>query len=108
MNRILAVVCVVIGAFAIGCGGKGVEAPERLPDEEVPAYREAVAKLMPYIVLEDSAYRLTISEDDAARLGVPEKYYERTKRELEYTNYLVREEYNSKGIPVDMTDWASR
>lgn len=108
MNRILAMLVVAIVAIAMGCGGKGVEAPEQLPDEEVPAYREAVAKLMPYIVLEDSAYSLTISEDDAVGLGVPEKYYDRTKRELEYTNYLVKEEYNSKGIPVDMTDWKSR
>lgn len=79
--------------------------PERLPDEEVSAFRESAIKMMPYITLEDSAYHLTISKDKAAGLGIPVKYYDRMRQELEYTNYIVREEYSKKGIPIEMPEY---
>lgn len=95
--------CAVIMLAA--CGPCRPSQPERLPDDEVPAFRTAAVKMAPYIVLEDSAYHLTISKEDASGIGVPGKYYDRMRQELEYTNYLVREEYNKKGIPIEMPDF---
>lgn len=91
--------------LTISCGNNRPHQPERLPDDEIPAYRTACLKIADYIVLEDSAYHLTISKQQAAQIGVPEKYYDRIQQELDYTNYLVREEYNKKGIPIEMPEF---
>ncbi len=84
------------------CSGRKPTAPERLSDVELAAYREAVIKLYPYVVLQDSAYHITISKSEAAKLRIPGKYYDRLKEDLDYTNYVVREEYNKQGIPIEM------
>lgn len=102
MNKIFYIAIVLLCA---SCGDPKPNQPERLPDSEVAVFREAAIKMSEYIVLEDSAYRLTIDKEKALRLGVPEKYYQRMKQELEYTNYLVREEYNKKGIPIEMPEY---
>ncbi len=101
MNKIFYIIVVLLCA---SCVAKP-DQPEMLPDSEVAVFREAAIKMSEYIVLEDSAYRLTIDKEKALRLGVPEKYYNRMKQELEYTNYLVREEYNKKGIPIEMPEY---
>ena len=46
-----------------------------------------------------------MTEDSAARLGIPGKYFKRAAQELEYTNYLIHEEYNKKGIPMEMPEY---
>ncbi|MDE6859608.1 MAG: hypothetical protein K2J65_04255 [Duncaniella sp.] len=90
----------------VSCADNKPKPPERLPEEEVPAYREAVIKMSKYIVLEeDSVYHFTLSKDKAVALGIPEKYYDRMWQDLEYTNYIVREEYNEKGIPIEMAEY---
>lgn len=94
----------LIGLMA-GCGDGKPRQPERLPDDEVPAFREACIKMAHHIVLKDSAYRLTIPKDSAMRLGIPGRYYDRMQQELEYTNYIVKEEYNKKGIPIEMPEY---
>ncbi len=83
------------------CGDRVPRQPERLPDDEIPAYREAVAKMAPYVELCDSAFSLNAPRERAKELGVPEKYYDRIKQELEYTNYLISE-HNKKGEHVDL------
>lgn len=102
MNKI---VYILAAMSCAGCVNSGPQQPAPLPDSEVAVFREAALKMSEYIVLEDSAYRLTIDKEKALRLGVPEKYYHRMKQELEYTNYLVREEYNKKGIPIEMPEY---
>ncbi|MCM1518781.1 MAG: hypothetical protein NC117_09085 [Pseudoflavonifractor sp.] len=88
-----------------GCAGNRPEAPERIPDEEVAAYREAAEMMSRHIVLEDSAYHFTIGRDAAVDSGIPGCYYDRMVQELEYTNYLIREKYNKKGINIDLSDY---
>ena len=88
--------------MAAGCR-KAPQAPERLPQDELPAYREAMQKLRPYIVLEDSVFRITLSEQDAADMGVPTKYYNRAKKDIDYTNYLL-EPPNRECKPIDIPD----
>ncbi|MDE6338060.1 MAG: hypothetical protein K2L34_15955, partial [Muribaculaceae bacterium] len=68
------------------------------------AYKEAIIKIYPYIVIEDSAYRITISKEEAIRMQVSEKYFDRITQDLEYTNYIVKEEYNKKGIPIELSE----
>lgn len=81
------------------CGTKAPVQPESLPDEEIAPFREAAIKLSPYIVLEDSAFHITIPKSEAIELGVPEKYYLRIEQELEYTNYTISEA-NRQGQPI--------
>lgn len=93
----------------MGCTGGGAihkpEQPTMLPEEEIPAYREALVKMAPYVMIADSAYHITISKDKAIEIGVPEKYFDMLLQDLEYTNYIVHEEYNKKGIPIEMTEY---
>lgn len=100
---------IVLGLWLMGCTGGGTvhkpEPPAMLPQEEIPAYREALIKMAPYVVLIDSAYHLEITKDKAMEMGVPEKYFERLQQDLDYTNYIVREEYNKKGIPIEMSEY---
>lgn len=108
MNRLNTIERTVILAAVVAfyaCAGSPPTPPARLPDSEIPAYREAAHKLARYIVMEDSSFHLTITEDSAARLGIPGKYFKRAAQELEYTNYLIHEEYNKKGIPVEMPEY---
>lgn len=78
--------------------------PERIPHSELEAYKEALITIYPYLVLQDSAYRITISKEEAVKMHVPENYYDRMMQDLEYTNYIIREEYNKKGLPITLTD----
>ena len=94
----------LIGLVA-GCGDGKPRPPERLPDDEIPAFRDACIKMAHHIILKDSAYHLPIAQDSAMRLGIPGRYYDRMQQELEYTNYIVREEYNKKGIPIEMSEY---
>lgn len=102
MMRLIYVALIMLVA---GCAGNKPEAPERIPDEEIAAYREAAAKMSRHIVLEDSAFHFTIDREMAVDSGIPARYYDRMVRELEYTNYLIREEYNRKGIKIDLSDY---
>lgn len=87
----------------IGCS-REKKPPERIPEAELASYKEALIKIYPYIVLKDSAYHITISKEEAVKMQVTEKYYDRMVQDLEYTNHLVREEYNKKGIPIEMPE----
>ena len=93
---------IALAVMAAGCR-KAPQAPERLPQDELPAYREAMQKLRPYIVLEDSVFSITLSEQAAADIGVPSEYYNRAKKDIDYTNYLI-ETHNREGQPIDITD----
>ena len=88
----------------IGCAEKKTKQPEMLPEEEIPAFREAVEKMAQYIVLEDSAYHFTISKEKALDNGIPEKYYHRMQQELDFANYTIRE-HNKKGIPITVPEY---
>lgn len=85
----------------MACSDSKPKAPEKLPEDELPAYLEAVKTIYGYITLEDSAYNLTISKEKAAELGIPAKYYDRMKQDLDYTNHLIRE-YNHQGHHVTL------
>lgn len=87
-----------------GCAEKAPKQPGRLPDKEVPAFREAAIKMTKYIVLEDSAYHFTISKEKAVEQGIPEKYYTRMQQELDFANYTIKD-YNRKGIPISVDDY---
>lgn len=102
MKRLIIVALV---ASVLSCGNDRPKAPERLPEDEIPAYREAIFKMSEYIVLEDSAYHFIITREQAVDSGIPARYYDRMQQELDYTNYIVREEYNKKGIPVEMAEY---
>ncbi len=93
--------------MTLSCSDTKPSVPDPLPEEEVGAYREAVSLVSKYVVLKDSAYHLSITKDKAVELGVPPKYYDRIMQDLEYTNYLIEEEYNKKGIPVELTDFVA-
>ena len=97
------VYCLLLTLFS-GCLEKVPKQPERLPDEEVPAFREAAIKMTQYIVLEDSAYHITISKEQAVENGISEKYFNRMQQELDYTNYTIKE-YNRKGIPISIDEY---
>lgn len=87
-----------------GCSEKESKQPDRLPSEEIPAFREAAMKMTEYIVWEDSAFRLTIPEEKAIEIGIPGKYYKRVKEELDYTNHAISDN-KRKGIPVAVDDY---
>lgn len=97
-------IVIAVSIFLASCAGKAPNQPEKLPDDEIPAFREAAAKMSKYIVMEDSAFHFTISKEEAFDLGVSEKYYDRIQQELDYTNYLIKEEYNKMGIPIEMPE----
>ena len=90
-----------LGLSLAACGADVPRQPERLPDDEIPAFTEAVGRIAPYVRLCDSVFTLTVSASQAARLGIPEKYYERMRQELEYTNYLIRE-HNRNGQLIEL------
>lgn len=99
----------LIAAFGVSglvcaCSQSKPTPPERLPDDEVEAYREAIAKILPYVTLDDSVFGLSITKDEALKLDVSERYYDRIQQDLDYTNYLIKEEYNSKGIKIDLLE----
>lgn len=101
-KRLAYALSIVVLVAASACCDRKPKAPERLPDEELAAYREAVIKLYPYVVLKDSAYHITISKSEAAKLRIPGKYFDRLKEDLDYTNHIIREEYIKRGIPIEM------
>ena len=104
--RMLAYFFVIL--FLSGCTERVPGQPERLAEDELPAYREASAKMSKYIELEDSAFHLTISKEKALENGVSEKYYLRIQQELDFTNYTIKE-CNKKGMPIDIDDyWQTR
>lgn len=103
-NLLLIIFIFIIAAGCTNSPGKP-EPPDRLPDDEVPAFRDAAIKIMPYLTVKDSAYHITISKEEALRIGIPEQYFNRMLKEIEYTNYLIREEYNKKGIPVEIPEY---
>lgn len=102
MNRLLLSAAIALSIAAAGCR-KAPETPEKLPQDELPAYREAMRKLHPFIVLEDSVFRITLSEQDAADMGIPSEYYNRAQKDIDYTNYLI-EKHNREGRPIDLPD----
>lgn len=98
------IIYIFLLALFCGCAEKAPKQPERLPDEEVPVFRQAAIKMTKYIVLKDSAYHFTISKETAVEKGIPEKYYTRMQQELDFANYTIKE-YNRKGIPISIDDY---
>ena len=98
-------ILIVALILLMSCDGNKPKQLDRLPKNEIPGYREATMKMSEYIMLKDSTYYFTISKDKAIELGIPAKYYDRMQQELDYTNYIVREEYNKKGIPIEMSEF---
>ena len=58
--------------------------------EEVKQKRAAAMILSDYVVLEDTQYRLDISEQKAQELGVPPHLYEVIKNEISSTNAAIQ------------------
>lgn len=103
-KKIIYLLTFVVTLSVAGCRDGKPKPPEQLPDSEIGAYKEALIKIYPYLVLEDSTYRITISKQEAEKLQVPEKYYDRIVEDLDYTNYIIKEEYNNKGIPIELSE----
>lgn len=97
------VYCFLLILFS-GCSNEKPKQPGMLPEEEIPAFREAAIKMTEYIELKDSAFHLTISKKSAVEQGIPEKYYNRMQQELEFTNYTIKE-YNRKGMPISIDEY---
>lgn len=104
-NGMKKIIYIAFLSLFISCGNDKPQAPERLPENELPAYREAIIKMAEYIVIEDSAYHFTITKERAVDLDIPTKYYDRMQQELDFTNYIIKEEYNKKGIPIEMPEY---
>ncbi len=98
---------IIVGLLVIlflGCSEKKPKQPEMLPQDEIPAYREAIKKMAKYIILEDSAYHFTISKDEALEKGIPENYYTRMQQELDFANYTIKE-HTKQGIPITIPEY---
>lgn len=103
-KKIICLLTFVLTLSVAGCRDGKPKPPAQLPDSEIGAYKEVLIKIYPYLVLEDSAYRITISKQEAEKMQVPEKYYDRIVEDLDYTNYIIKEEYNNKGIPIELSE----
>ncbi len=98
---------IIVGLLVIlflGCSEKKPKQLKMLPQDEIPAYREAIKKMAKYIILEDSAYHFTISKDEALKKGIPENYYTRMQQELDFANYTIKE-HNKQGIPITIPEY---
>lgn len=81
-----------------------------LPDSEVATFpkkykaqRAASVILIDYIEQKDSTYYLTISREDAKKLGVDGDLYDNIKKSLDNTNNGIKE-LNKKGEKIELLD----
>lgn len=81
-----------------------------LPDSEVASFpekykaqRAASVILIDYIEQKDSTYYLTISREDAKKLGVDGDLYDNIKKSLDNTNNGIKE-LNKKGEKIELLD----
>ena len=81
-----------------------------LPDSEVATFpqkykaqRAASVILIDYIEQKDSTYYLTISREDAKKLGVDGDLYDNIKKSLDNTNNAIKE-LNKKGEKIELLD----
>lgn len=81
-----------------------------LPDSEVATFpekykaqRAAAVILTEYIEQKDSTYYLTISREDAKKLGVDGDLYDNIKKSLDNTNNGIKE-LNKKGEKIELLD----
>lgn len=81
-----------------------------LPDSEVATFpekykaqRAASVILIDYIEQKDSTYYLTISREDAKKLGVDGDLYDNVKKSLDNTNNGIKE-LNKKGEKIELLD----
>ena len=81
-----------------------------LPDSEVATFpqkykaqRAASVILVNYVEQKDSTYYLTISREDAKKLGVDGDLYDNVKKSLNNTNNAIKE-LNKKGEKIELLD----
>ena len=81
-----------------------------LPDSEVATFpqkykaqRAASVILIDYIEQKDSTYYLTISREDAKKLGVDGDLYDNIKKSLDNTNNAIKE-LKKKGEKIELLD----
>lgn len=81
-----------------------------LPDSEVATFpkkykaqRAASVILIDYIEQKDSTYYLTISREDAKKLGVDGDLYDNVVKDLDNTNNAIKE-LNKKGEKIELLD----
>ena len=81
-----------------------------LPDSEVATFpekykaqRAAAVILTEYIEQKDSSFYLTISREDAKKLGVDGDLYDNIKKSLDNTNNGIKE-LNKKGEKIELLD----
>lgn len=81
-----------------------------LPDSEVASFpekykaqRAASVILTEYVEQKDSSFYLTISREDAKKLGVDGDLYDNIKKSLDNTNNGIKE-LNKKGEKIELLD----
>ena len=81
-----------------------------LPDSEVATFpqkykaqRAASVILVNYVEQKDSTYYLTISREDAKKLGVDGDLYDNVVKDLDNTNNAIKE-INKKGEKIELLD----
>ena len=81
-----------------------------LPDSEVASFpekykaqRAASVILTEYVEQKDSSFYLTISREDAKKLGVDGDLYDNVKKSLDNTNNGIKE-LNKKGEKIELLD----
>ena len=81
-----------------------------LPDSEVATFpekykaqRAAAVILTEYIEQKDSSFYLTISRENAKKLGVDGDLYDNVVKDLDNTNNAIKE-MNKKGQKIDLPD----
>lgn len=72
--------------------------------EHILKCRKEVLLVMPYIKLENLRYSLTISRDEAVKLGISPEGYDRMVSELDAANRQTDEE-EAQGIKVERIDF---
>ena len=82
------------------------DAIKDLPKEkqdELRLRRKASLALYPHLKLDGQEYRIDISAEEAAKLGVPEWIYEAVKRDLAETNKTIAT-MAAEGVELDLPD----
>ena len=81
-----------------------------LPDSEVATFpqkykaqRAASVILTEYVEQKDSSFYLTISREDAKKLGVDGDLYDNVVKDLDNTNNAIKE-LNKKGEKIELLD----
>jgi len=79
-----------------------VDELKRMP-QNVRELRAAGIALDPYLTLKDSTYSLSITKEEAAKIGVNGYFYDYHAKEIEKTNALIKE-MNKRGEHIDLID----